>query len=77
MFHSKYFDWIIEKLSIQTGDNRDGAKDNNIKLLLLEALQEVIQFNIKKSILYLKAKVVLLINRILKLIVLMFMSEKI
>lgn len=37
----KYFDWIIDKLSVVTSENKEGLRDNSVKMLLLEALQHV------------------------------------
>jgi len=40
-FLRKYFDWIIDKLSVVTSENREGLRDNAVKMLLLDALQHV------------------------------------
>lgn len=56
---NKYFDWTIEKISIPAEHNREQCKDNEMKILLLSALQQ----NFKNDALfrYLKDN----INRIL------------
>ena len=63
---NKYFEWTLDKIALPTSENREQAKDNELKILLLEALQQ--NFKNDNLFRYLKDNITRILNALKKVL---------